>query len=261
MGIINVTPDSFSDGGIFFDPENAVEHGLRLIEEGADILDIGGESTRPGAEQVSEEEELRRVIPVIEKLAAQTDVAISIDTVKPEVARAAVDAGASIVNDIAANREDPGMWKLVAESGAGYIAMHMQGTPQTMQTQPTYENVVDEVYAFFEERMRRIQETGVKPEQIVFDPGIGFGKTIDHNLQLISELKKFSKLQRPLLLGASRKSFMGKLFDLPVDERLYTSIACACRAVENGVQLIRTHDVAATKQAIRMTEALLSARR
>lgn len=261
MGVVNVTPDSFSDGGQYFDPQKAVEHGLRLIEEGADILDIGGESTRPRATPVSENEELKRVLPVIEQLAAQTDFPLSIDTVKPAVAKAAIAAGAAIINDIAANRDDPAIWRVAAESGAGYIVVHMQGTPRTMQKAPAYDDVVQEVMEFFQDRLTRLNEFGVKPDQIVFDPGIGFGKAIEHNLKLIAALDLFATLKRPLLLGASRKSFMGKLLDLPVQERLHPSVACACWAVAHGAQIIRTHDVRATRQAIKMTEAILSARR
>lgn len=257
MGIVNVTPDSFSDGGRFVDQEAAIQHGLRLVEQGADILDVGGESTRPRAETVSVEEEIRRVVPVIETLGTRTTVPISIDTMKPEVARAAVQAGAVIVNDVAANRSDPEMWKVVAESGAGYVAMHMQGTPQTMQENPTYENVVREVNDFFGERLQKLSCCGVQPEQIVLDPGIGFGKTLEHNLQLLRELRVFTRWERPLLLGVSRKSFMGRLLGATVTERLPASLACSVWAVQSGVQIIRTHDVSETKQALRMAEALL----
>lgn len=256
MGVVNVTPDSFSDGGRFFSPEGAVEQALRLAAEGADILDIGGESTRPHAPPVAEAEELRRVLPVIERLAAKLRLPLSIDTQKPGVARAALAAGASIVNDIAANRADDEMWRAVAAGGAGYICMHMQGTPQTMQARPLYADVVQEVDAFFGERLDRLAGAGVAPEQVVLDPGIGFGKTLEHNLQLLAGLARFTSWGRPLLLGASRKSFIGRLLGDETADRLPGSLACACRAVEAGVNLIRAHDVAATRQAARLTEAI-----
>lgn len=256
MGIVNVTPDSFSEGGRHSDHTAAIAHALRLVEEGADILDIGGESTRPRATPVSSEEELRRVIPVIEELVTKVKVPISIDTMKPDVARIALEKGASIVNDIASNREDEGMWRLVAETGAGYICMHMKGTPQDMQQNPGYEDVVGEIDAFFGERLSRLQRCGVEARQVVLDVGIGFGKTIEHNLQLLRDLRSFTKWERPLLIGVSRKSFIGKLLGADVLERLPGSMACACWAVQNGVQIVRTHDVAATKQAVRMTEIL-----
>jgi len=282
MGIVNVTPDSFSDGGKFFKPEAAVAHALQLVEQGADILDIGGESTRPQAQPVSEAEELRRVIPVVEQLAARVKIPLSIDTMKPAVARAALQAGASIVNDVAAAQRDsvwssafrrpgavadPGrlkaelqtdeMWRVVAESGAGYVVMHMQGTPQTMQKNPTYTNVVHEVEEFFAERIARLNACGVLPDQIVLDVGIGFGKSLEHNLQLLAALGSFTKFERPLLLGVSRKSFIEKLLGTGT-ARLPASLACASLAVASGVQIIRAHDVAETVHAIRMTEAILA---
>jgi dihydropteroate synthase len=267
MGVVNVTPDSFSDGGKFFKPAKAVEHALELVAQGAEILDIGGESTRPGAEPVGEAEELRRVIPVIEKLAAirwgedarpTRKPVLSIDTMKPAVARAALEAGASMVNDVAANREDNAMWKVVAEFRAGYVCMHAQGLPTTMQKNPAYKNVVREVGEFFRERLKKLNACGVSSDQVVFDPGIGFGKTLEHNLQLLANLRRFTKLRRPLLLGVSRKSFIGKLLGAPLNERLPASLACATLAVADGVQIIRAHDVAETVQAVRLAEALLA---
>jgi dihydropteroate synthase len=258
MGIVNITPDSFSDGGKFLDTDAAVAHALQLVDEGAEILDLGGESTRPGAEPVSEAEELRRVIPVIAALAAKTKVALSIDTMKPGVARAALQAGASIVNDVAAHRSDPAMWQIVAEFCAGYICMHAQGTPQTMQQNPVYADVLGEVAEFFQERLARLNAVGVTPDQVVFDPGIGFGKTLEHNLSLLAGLKKFQALGRPQLLGVSRKSFIAKIVNVDANQRLPASLACATLAVANGVQIIRTHDVAATVQAVRVAEAILS---
>ena len=267
MGVVNVTPDSFSDGGKFFKPAKAVEHALELVAQGAEILDIGGESTRPGAEPVGEAEELRRVIPVIEKLAAirwgedarpTRKPVLSIDTMKPAVARAALEAGASMVNDVAANREDNAMWKVVAEFRAGYVCMHAQGLPTTMQKNPAYKNVVREVGEFFRERLKKLNACGVSSDQVVFDPGIGFGKTLEHNLQLLANLRRFTKLRRPLLLGVSRKSFIGKLLGATLNERLPASLACATLAVADGVQIIRAHDVAETVQAVRLVEASLA---
>ena len=256
MGIVNVTPDSFSDGGQHATPEAAVAHALSLAAEGADILDIGGESTRPGAPAVSESEELARVIPVIEQLAGQTETALSIDTQKPVVAEAAISAGAVIVNDIAANRTEPQMWKIVAATRAGYVAMHMQGTPQTMQDRPEYTEVVAEVRAFFEERLERFKKAGLNAEQVMFDPGIGFGKTVEHNLALLTGLERFTNMKRPLLVGASRKSFIGRLTEAAVEDRLAGSLACACRAAEAGAAVLRVHDVKETNQALQTWSAI-----
>jgi len=257
MGVVNVTPDSFSDGGKFQSTDQAVEHALRLAEEGADILDIGGESTHPGAPPVDESEELSRVISIIEKLAGQTQAALSIDTQKPTVAQAAVKAGAVIINDIAANREDEAMWQLVAETGAGYVAMHMLGTPQTMQEAPQYGNVVNDVEAFFISRMTRWNDWGMALEQVVLDPGIGFGKTVEHNLALLAALERFTKMQRPLLVGASRKSFIGHVTNTEVNDRLPGSLACACRAAQAGAGVVRVHDVKETVQALHTWEAIM----
>ena len=258
MGVVNVTPDSFSDGGKYFDHAAAVAHAEELILEGADIIDVGGESTRPNAEPVSEAEELRRVIPVINELAARVKVPISIDSMKPAVARAALEAGASIVNDVAANRTDDAMWRLVAEMGAGYVAMHMQGTPQTMQKNPVYQDVVGEVRQFFVERMERFRAAGVAMEQIVLDVGIGFGKTAEHNLQLLARLERFTSLARPLLVGVSRKSFIGRVAGGDDAARLPGALACTALAAAAGAQMFRTHDVGATARALRMTEAILA---
>ena len=265
MGIVNVTPDSFSDGGKFFDPMRAVEHGRQLIAEGADILDIGGESTRPNAEAVSEEEELRRVLPVIQELARRgvsATVMLSVDTMKPAVARAAVEAGAVIINDVAAHRTDRAMWDVVRETGAAYVVMHMQGTPQTMQQQPRYDDVVREVGEFFQERLNALRAHGVSPDQIIFDPGIGFGKTTEHNLELLAGLAQFRACERPVLIGVSRKAFIGTVTGArEAADRLPGSLACACAAVAQGAQIIRTHDVAATHQALRLTEAIHARRK
>jgi len=259
MGVVNVTPDSFSDGGLFFDPTAAVDHGIQLVKEGADVLDIGGESTRPNAAPVTEQEELRRVIPVLEALASQVKVPLSIDTMKPAVARAALRMGASMVNDVAANRQDAEMWRAVAECGAGYVVVHMQGTPATMQKTPAYRDVVAEVGEFFSDRLKRLSASGVSLDQVVLDVGIGFGKTAEQNLQLLAALESFRRWERPLLLGVSRKSFIGQVAGVAeASERLPGSLACACGALNAGVHIIRTHDVAATRQALRVTEAILA---
>jgi dihydropteroate synthase len=263
MGVVNVTPDSFSDGGQFFDSRRAVEHALQLAYEGADILDIGGESTRPNATPVPEEEELRRVLPVIRELAkANRGMIISIDTMKPAVARQSVEAGACVINDVAANRSDTEMWDAVRETGAAYVVMHMQGTPQTMQRDPQYDDVVRDVSRFYEDRLSLLYAHGVLPEQIILDPGIGFGKTCEHNLELLAGLMHFRKYQRPLLVGASRKGFVGQVTGVKeAAERLPGSLACALAAIEAGAQIIRTHDVAATRQALRMMEAIQAKRK
>ncbi len=260
MGVVNVTPDSFFDGGRHASTEAAVAHGRQLEAEGADILDIGGESTRPGAAPVDEAEELRRVLPVIEALAGRTQAVLSIDTHKPAVARAALAAGARIVNDVAANREDPAMARLLAETGAGYICMHMLGTPQTMQEAPRYGEVVTEVGAFFERQLARLAAAGVRAEQVALDVGIGFGKTLEHNLRLLAHLDFYTRFNRPLVLGASRKSFLGRLLGVDAPGRLPGSLACAAWAVWLGAQVVRVHDVAVTRQVARTIEALRQAR-
>jgi dihydropteroate synthase len=258
MGVVNVTPDSFSDGGKFLEADAAVAHALKLVAEGAEILDVGGESTRPGAEPVAEAEELRRVLPVIEQLAGRVNVPISIDTMKPAVARAALAAGASIVNDVAANREDKAMCRCVAECRAGYVCMHAPGRRQAIQKKPVYVDVVREVGEFFRERLARLNAGGVAAGQVVLDVGIGFGKTKEHNLQLLANLRSFTTMARPLLIGVSRKSFIGNLLGAGLSERLPASLACACLAVASGVQIVRAHDVEETVRAIRMTEAVLA---
>ncbi len=260
MGILNVTPDSFSDGGQFLDPSAAAEQALRLEAEGADIIDIGGESTRPNARPVSETEEMGRVIPVLERLAGRLKAPISIDTVKPGVARAALERGAAIVNDVAASRMTPEMWELVAESGAGYVVMHMQGTPPTMQTRPQYGDVEEEVGAFFADRLARLAGMGVAAESLILDVGIGFGKTAAHNLRLLAALETFKKWRRPMLLGASRKSFIGAVAGgVEPRGRLPGSLAAACWAAAHGADIVRAHDVAETRQALAVTRAILAA--
>jgi len=261
VGIVNVTPDSFSDGGRFLDPDAAIRHGLELIREGADMIDVGGESTRPKATPVTESEELRRVLPVIEGLADQAKVPISIDTMKPSVARAALQAGASVVNDVAAHREDEAMWRAVAETDAAYVVMHMRGTPRTMQATPSYADVVAEVGDFFGDRLARLSQAGIRHEHVVLDPGLGFGKTLEHNLQLLARLDSFTKWDRPLMLGASRKSFVGQLAGgADAAHRLPGSLACACWGAGFGANLMRVHDVAATRQAVRAMQAVLEER-
>jgi dihydropteroate synthase len=258
MGIVNVTPDSFSDGGKYLEGRAAIDHALALAAEGADILDIGGESTRPGATPVGESEELQRVMPVIEGLAGKIRIPLSIDTTKPAVARAALQAGVSIVNDVAAWRQTPAMAELVAYFRAGYICMHARQSPAVMQEDPAYQDVGGEVCRFFSAQLQTLSSRGVAPEQIIFDPGIGFGKTLEHNLQLLASLPSFVCLGRPLLLGVSRKSFIAKFSGPNPNERLPASLACATLAIQSGVSVIRVHDVAATVQAVRMTEAILS---
>ncbi len=257
MGILNVTPDSFSDGGEYEDPSRAVERAMTMVHEGADIVDIGGESTRPGAPEVSQQEEMERVIPVLERLVSAGCSALSVDTRKVEVARAALECGASIINDVEASRSDLAMWQLVAESGVGYVAMHMQGQPRTMQHAPNYSEVVSEVYAFFTERLDAMHHLGIKKQQVVLDVGIGFGKDLSHNLELLRSIECFGKLERPIMLGVSRKSLFKAL--LGVEEpsrRLPAGLATALWAVNQGVKIIRTHDVAETVQALAMWEAL-----
>ena len=257
MGIVNVTPDSFSDGGLFFNTNRAIDHALKLVDEGADILDIGGESTRPGAASISVKEELNRVIPVIDKLSKQSEAIISVDTHKPVVAEEAINAGASIINDIGAKNNNSKMWNVISSTKAGYICMHMQGSPESMQKNPFYEDVISDVCNFFQERLNSFEENGISAEQIAFDPGIGFGKSLKHNIELMSQLNKFNLFQRPVLIGASRKSFIEKLLGTPVEKRLPASLTCATWAIMQGSQIIRAHEVAETVQAVRMAEALI----
>jgi len=256
MGVVNVTPDSFSDGGEFLDPGAAIAHGRRLAAEGAGILDIGGESTRPGAEPVDAGEELRRVLPVIEAL-ADADAQISIDTTKVEVARQAIDAGASIVNDVSAFRFAPELAELVAEAGTDCCLMHMLGEPRTMQEDPRYDDVVADVKAFLEERMRFATDAGVREERIWLDPGIGFGKTVEHNLELLRRLDEISALGRPVVVGTSRKSFLGKLTGRPEKERLPGTIATNVIALERGARIFRVHDVSEVVAALTVAAATL----
>jgi len=254
MGVVNVTPDSFSDGGRFFGTQQALEHARVLIEEGADILDIGGESSRPAAEPVGLDEELRRVMPVLEQL-AQMPVPVSVDTCKPEVMRRAIAAGAAMVNDINALRE-PGALEEVAQSQAAVCLMHMQGEPRSMQRDPQYEDVVAEVTAFLAQRVEAAQQAGIARERIVIDPGFGFGKNTGHNLELLQGLSTIAGLGQPVLVGLSRKSLFGKITGKPVADRVSASVAAALLAVERGAALVRVHDVAATRDALLVLNAI-----
>jgi dihydropteroate synthase len=256
MGVVNVTPDSFSDGGLFLDARAAVDHGRELAAEGADILDVGGESTRPGAGPVSADEELRRVLPVVEELSGHGAV-VSIDTTKAGVARAAVDAGARIVNDVSAFRFDPELAGLVAETGVDCCLMHMLGEPRTMQDDPRYDDVVADVKAFLEERLAFAVSEGVPEERVWLDPGIGFGKTVEHNLELIRRLGEIAAIGRPVVVGTSRKSFLGKLTGRAVDERVAGTIATNVLALERGASVFRVHDVAPLKDALTVATATL----
>lgn len=260
MGIVNVTPDSFYDGGRFADPARAVEHGLALAEEGADILDVGGESSRPGSDPVSAAEERRRVVPVIAALRKRAAALISIDTTKLEVAEAALDAGADIINDISASDLDPRVLVLAAARGAGLALMHMKGTPKTMQEAPRYDDAVGEVRAFLAGRLAAARAVGVAAESIVLDPGIGFGKRLEDNLVLLNHLETLAALGRPVLAGVSRKAFIGRLLDAaPADDRLEGTIAASVVAVVRGAHILRVHDVKAVGRAARVADAILAA--
>jgi dihydropteroate synthase len=260
MGIVNVTPDSFSDGGEFFDPARAIAHGRDLAAEGADFLDIGGESTRPGAAAVEADEELRRVGPVVEALAGE-GLSVSIDTSKTAVARSALDAGAAMVNDVTALRADPELAGLCAERDCEVVLMHMLGDPRTMQENPTYDDVVDDVKEFLAERLEYAISAGIDEERIWVDPGIGFGKTVEHNLELHRRLGELAELGRPIAFGSSRKSFIGRLTGAEVDRRLGGSIASNVIAYANGARMLRVHDVAPMRQALQVAEAILDPER
>ncbi|MCF7808542.1 MAG: dihydropteroate synthase [Candidatus Marinimicrobia bacterium] len=258
MGILNITPDSFSDGGQYASPDLAIDHAMDMVEQGADIIDIGGESTRPGAPPVTEEEELDRVIPIIRNLSSKSEVLISVDTQKSGVARAALESGAHIINDVSAGIADEAMLSTVAETGAVYVMMHMQGTPQTMQDAPVYENVITEIKEYFKNRIQEAERQGVKISNIVLDPGIGFGKQLDHNLKIIAQMKAFCALGHPILLGASRKSFIGSIDGSEVAARMGGSLAAVLAAFQQGVQIFRVHDVHETRQALHIFTAIQS---
>ncbi len=258
MGVLNVTPDSFSDGGRFSTPDLAVEHALRMEEEGADIIDIGGESTRPGAKPVPEDKELQRVIPVLRRLRDLSDIPISIDTYKAGVARAAINEGADIVNDVSAMRFDTYMIPLLADTGVPVILMHMLGSPRDMQVDPHYDNCVKEICAFFEKRIKIATDHGIDKSKIVIDPGLGFGKRLEDNLEILARFERFLDLGVPVLVAASRKSFIGMIHnpDKPADQRLGGSLAAAMLAAQKGARVIRTHDVAQTLEAVKVFQAI-----
>jgi Dihydropteroate synthase (EC 2.5.1.15) len=258
MGILNVTPDSFFDGGRYFDPGRAVDHGLRLADEGADIIDVGGESSRPGSDPIPAEEEIRRVVPVISSLRAQTRVLLSVDTTKFETARAALEAGADVINDISSFEMDPRLLVLAAETGAGFILMHMQGVPKTMQAAPRYDDVVAEVRDFLAEKIEIAAAYGLNKESLAVDPGIGFGKQLEDNCALIRELETIAGLGRPVVMGVSRKSMIGKILDVPPEERLEGSLAAAVVGLARGAHILRVHDVQSTRRAARVADAILS---
>ena len=260
MGVLNVTPDSFSDGGEFFATEAAVKHGVAMARSGAEIIDIGGESTRPGAAPVPPNEEMERVLPVLEQLEKSVRIHLSIDTSKAAVARAAIEAGAAIINDVTGGRGDPAMFALAAKKRVALIIMHMQGTPQTMQLQPSYHDVVAEVADFFRQQYELAVRSGVDPMCIAFDPGIGFGKTVAHNLELLANLPRLRVDDRPLVVGVSRKSFLGKISGAESD-RSSATVAMTSLLRERGAQILRVHDVAPNANALRTTEALLAASR
>jgi dihydropteroate synthase len=259
MGIVNVTPDSFSDGGLFLDVGRALEHAAQLVRDGADVLDVGGESTRPGAEPVSTEEERERVVPVLDGLVG-AGVPVSIDTTKASVAAAAIEAGASIVNDVSALRFDPELGPLCAERSVDVILMHMQGEPRTMQAEPRYDDVVDDVKAFLAERVDAAVSAGIREDRIWIDPGIGFGKTVEHNLELLRRLPELRAIGRPLVVGTSRKRFIGKLTGREVGERIGGTVASNVLAMRAGAEMLRVHDVRETLDAVRTAEAILGHR-
>jgi dihydropteroate synthase len=258
MGILNVTPDSFSDGGLFFDPERAVERALLMVEQGARIIDIGGESTRPGSKEIPAEEELKRILPVIRKLRAKTRALISIDTRKSQVARAALEAGGDFINDISALRHDPEMATLAARYQVPVILMHMLGTPETMQLNPHYDEVLSEIKSFFQERISLAVEAGIKEDRIIIDPGIGFGKNLEHNLRLLNNLDYFLDLDKPILVGPSRKSFIGMILNAPAQQRLEGTIAAAILSRLRGAAIIRVHDVLEVKKALQVAESIVN---
>ena len=261
MGVVNVTADSFYDGGRYAEPERAIAHAIELAEQGADILDIGAESTRPGAQPVNEEDELARVVPVVAELARRVTAQISVDTTKSRVAQSALDAGASIVNDVSALRWDEKMASVVAQSGAAVVLMHMQGTPQTMQTAPMYDDVVAEVARFLGERMQAALEAGIAKTNIVLDPGIGFGKLLEHNLELLNRLRELAMLDRPLLVGVSRKAFIGRMVGRAAEHREWGTAAAVALAVDRGARILRVHDVAMMTDVVKVAAAIGSGAR
>lgn len=256
MGVLNVTPDSFSDGGRYVDPDAAVAHALSMVEQGADVLDIGAESSQPGAVPIDEEEERRRLISVVRAVCRRTTVPVSVDTTKASIAQEALDVGAALINDISALRFDARMGDVVAKSGAGLILMHMQGTPQTMQRAAQYTDVVEEVRQFLKARLEAAREAGIQTERILLDPGIGFGKNCQHNVVLLDRLDAFHTLGRPLVIGVSRKAFIGKILGRPVGERLMGTAGAVAVAVMKGARMVRVHDVAPIRDVVKMVEAI-----
>ncbi len=257
MGVLNVTPDSFSDGGKFLSLDKAIAQALKMVEEGVDIIDIGGESTRPGSQPVTLKEETQRVIPVIEALVKKIQIPISIDTYKSQIARQALEAGAEMVNEISGLRFDSEMVKLAAKYNVPVVIMHIKGTPQNMQENPYYENVIKEIKDYFEERINFADSAGIKEENIILDPGIGFGKRFEDNLAILKNLKEFKKLERPLLVGLSRKSFIGKILDLPVEERLEGSLGALAYSIMKGANVARVHDVKESVRVAKVVDAIL----
>ncbi|MFO7980020.1 MAG: dihydropteroate synthase [Candidatus Aminicenantes bacterium] len=258
MGILNITPDSFSDGGLYYNKQNAVKRGLQLIEEGADILDIGGESSRPGSDPITAEEEKKRILPVLSEIRKQTDTFISVDTTKSEVLKAALDQGADILNDISGMRFDPKMLELASEKNIPVVIMHMKGTPKNMQKRPKYENVVEEIKTFLKKRVKTALKTGIKKNKIIIDPGIGFGKRLKDNLKIIGNLSSFNELDLPILIGVSRKSFIGNLLNVTPDQRIEGTIASSLVSVLQGAHILRSHDIASLKKAVIVTEAIMN---
>lgn len=256
MGVLNVTPDSFSDGGKFLAPDNAISRAQQMIEEGADIIDIGGESSRPGSEPVSEEEELNRIIPVLDALSS-AEIPISVDTYKANVAEKALAKGAAIINDISGLNFDPELADVVAEHNASIILMHTLGKPKTMQKNIYYDDVIEDIHQYLENSIETAMNAGISEENIVIDPGIGFGKTIEHNLEIIKRLKEFSDLNKPILIGTSRKSFIGKILDLPVEDRLEGTLATLAVSIMNGAKILRVHDVKESKRVTMMVDKIL----
>jgi dihydropteroate synthase len=257
MGILNVTPDSFSDGGEFYQPEQAIERGIQMAEEGADIIDIGAESTRPGAEPISTEEELQRLVPVLEGLLKKVDVPISIDTYKSSIAEMALKAGAHIINDISGLRFDPQMKDIVAKYRVPVVIMHIKGEPRNMQQNPYYDDLIGEIYGYFDESIRIAEGAGIKRENIIVDPGIGFGKRLMNNYEILRRLYEFQGLGCPILIGPSRKSFIGKVLDLPPDQRLEGTIAAVAIGIQNGAHIVRVHDVKEISRACRIIDLLV----
>ncbi len=259
MGVLNVTPDSFSDGGKFLKVEDAVRCGIKMAKEGADMIDVGGESTRPGSDPATIEEELSRVIPVIETLSKKIDIPLSIDTYKSQVAKKALEAGAEMINDISALRFDPKMKEVAGEYQVPIVLMHIKGTPKNMQENPYYNDVIKEIIEYLKESIQIAKDVGIQEENIIIDPGIGFGKRLEDNLNILKNLRKFSILNCPILVGPSRKSFIGKILDLPVEERLEGSLAALAVSIMNGANIVRVHDVKESKRVVSIVDAILRA--